>query len=170
VDVTPLIGFGALLVAVVVTVIIVARGRRLREKEFGRWLDGYRASTAEPETEPQRLRELWTADLRTRDIAQRRVAFAQQNPDYVIGTDENGAPLLAPVPPPRNNILAVLSLIFCIGGSFLGLIFGHIALAQIKARGEGGRGYAIAGLTIGYSFIGLVLLVGLMAFVVSASR
>lgn len=169
-ETTTLFGLGLLVVLGSFAIIMVARGRRLREKEFERWLDGYRASNAELETDPARLRELWTTDLHTRDLAQRQFAFARQNPEYVIGTDERGAPILAPVLPPRTNTLAILSLIFCIGGSVLGLIFGHIALSQIKAKGEGGRGYAIAGLTIGYSFIGLAVLVGVMAFVISSNR
>lgn len=51
----------------------------------------------------------------------------------------------------------VVSLVSCGFGSILGVIFGHIAMSQIKRNGDQGRGLAIAGLVIGY--LGLVLLV-----------
>ena len=42
----------------------------------------------------------------------------------------------------------------------LGIIFGHIALSQIKRTGENGRGMAIAGLVIGYlSLAGIAIMV-----------
>ncbi|OJZ64175.1 DUF4190 domain-containing protein [Mycolicibacterium diernhoferi] len=40
----------------------------------------------------------------------------------------------------------------------LGIVFGHIALSQIKRSGEDGRGLAIAGLVIGYIFTAVALL------------
>ena len=42
----------------------------------------------------------------------------------------------------------------------LGIIFGHIALSQIKRTNEQGRGMAIAGLVIGYlSLAGIIVFV-----------
>jgi peptidyl-prolyl cis-trans isomerase B (cyclophilin B) len=60
----------------------------------------------------------------------------------------------------------VVSLICC---APLGVIFGHIAIGQIKKTGEGGRGLAIAGLIIGY--IGIVggLLFWIIAVAASSS-
>lgn len=52
--------------------------------------------------------------------------------------------------PAKTNTLAIVSLISSFFVSLLGVIFGHIALSQIKRTGEGGRGLAIAGLVIGY--------------------
>jgi hypothetical protein len=43
-------------------------------------------------------------------------------------------------------------------GSLLAVIFGHIALSQINKRGGGGRGFAIAGLIIGYISMGIFLI------------
>ena len=47
--------------------------------------------------------------------------------------------------PPGTNGLAIASLIssivVCGIGSILGVIFGHIALSQIKRTGEGGKGW-----------------------------
>ena len=44
-------------------------------------------------------------------------------------------------------------------GSVLALIFGYIALGQIKQRQQGGRGLAIAGITLGWIGIALLALV-----------
>lgn len=55
-----------------------------------------------------------------------------------------------PPPTPRStNGFAIASLIFgVLGGVLLSVIFGIIALKQIKTRGQGGRGMAIAGLVL----------------------
>jgi hypothetical protein len=44
-------------------------------------------------------------------------------------------------------------------GSVLALIFGYIALGQIKQLQQGGRGLAIAGITLGWIGIALLALV-----------
>jgi len=49
-----------------------------------------------------------------------------------------------------TNVLAIVALVFGVGGSFLGVIFGHIALAQIERTGERGRKQALAGVILGY--------------------
>jgi hypothetical protein len=73
-------------------------------------------------------------------------------------------------PVATTNGLAVASLIsgfFWLGwfGSFLAVIFGHIALGQIKASGgrQQGDGFAIAGLVLGYLGLATLLLVVLVA-------
>jgi hypothetical protein len=58
-----------------------------------------------------------------------------------------------------TNGLAIASLIFAFVFPIVGVILGHIALNQIKQTGQEGRGLAIAGLAIGYSFIGLGLII-----------
>jgi hypothetical protein len=69
-------------------------------------------------------------------------------------------------PPTRaTNGLAVASLVLGVLwlwwlGSVLAVVLGHTALAQIRSRGENGRGMAIAGLTLGY--VGLA--VGILSF------
>ena len=74
-------------------------------------------------------------------------------------TPPPAAPAPAPVYTPRApmNGLAVASLISGVLwmmwiGSALAIVFGHVALGQIKRSGgrEGGRGVAIAGLALGY--------------------
>lgn len=54
---------------------------------------------------------------------------------------------------PRTNTLAILALIFGLLGSLLGVIFGHIALNQIRRTGEAGEGLAKAGLVFGYLWL-----------------
>ena len=70
-----------------------------------------------------------------------------------------------PPPPPRQggtNGFAIASLIFgLLGGILLSVIFGFVALSQIKKRGQGGRGLAIAGISIS-----AVWLLGILALVV----
>jgi VIT1/CCC1 family predicted Fe2+/Mn2+ transporter len=77
------------------------------------------------------------------------------------------APPIAPAPAgPTTNGLAVASLtasIVWLGwlGSIAAIIFGHVALGQIKRSGgrETGTGLALAGLVLGYCGIGLLLIV-----------
>ena len=85
------------------------------------------------------------------------------------------APVSAPQPAPGafppatyaysrpTNSLAVASLVSGILswllcpflGAVLAVIFGHVARGQIKQRGEGGGGMAVAGLVLGYLNLGL---------------
>src|SRR6188472_3242299 len=52
---------------------------------------------------------------------------------------------------PKTNVLGIVSLVTSILGlSIVGVITGHIALSQIKKRGEGGHGLALAGTIIGW--------------------
>ena len=60
----------------------------------------------------------------------------------------------------KTNVLAFVSLVTSILGlgilgygiifGIAGVITGHIGLAQIKKKGQSGRGVAIAGLVVGY--------------------
>jgi hypothetical protein len=64
-----------------------------------------------------------------------------------------------------TNGMAIASLVcsllgwLCVIGPILGLVFGFIALNQIKRTGQGGRGLALAGIIIGVLVIvaGIVL-------------
>jgi len=55
-----------------------------------------------------------------------------------------------PAPSVGTNLTAILALVFCVGGGLVGVIFGHIALSQIKRTGERGRGLALAATILGY--------------------
>lgn len=68
-----------------------------------------------------------------------------------------------PQPAPTNS-MAIASLVCSFLFAPLGIVFGHISLSQIKRNGEEGRGFAIAGLVIGY----VVTVMTIVALVFSA--
>ncbi|MGH9465875.1 MAG: DUF4190 domain-containing protein [Terriglobales bacterium] len=90
-------------------------------------------------------------------------------------------PAFAPAPPApasaaptrvESNGLAIASLVLGILwfywlGSILAVVFGHVALAQIRRSGGSstGRGMAIAGLVLGY--VGIAFLILIIVFAVS---
>ncbi len=89
------------------------------------------------------------------------------------GTADLPPPHISGAGPAKINGFAVASLVLGILwvwfiGSLLAVIFGHIALGQIKraADAERGRGLAIAGLVLGYLGIGLLVL-GIIAFLIA---
>jgi hypothetical protein len=98
-----------------------------------------------------------------------------QTPQYGQYPQYGGAPGGQYGAPTRTNPLAIAALICGIGQILLGLlagipgiILGFIALNQIKAKGEGGRGMAIAGIVLG--FVGLALFLILIIAIVAASH
>jgi hypothetical protein len=73
-------------------------------------------------------------------------------------------PVFVPVQTQQTNGLAIASLILGLLwlsglGSILAVILGHVALHQIRVRGEGGRGLAIAGAIIGWVGVAVVIAV-----------
>ena len=54
--------------------------------------------------------------------------------------------------------MAIAALVSAFVVAPLGIVFGHIALSQIRRSDEDGRGLPIAGLVLGYVFTGLYLL------------
>ena len=94
--------------------------------------------------------------------------YASPYPPY------GGPPGAYPYPPPGQypqpypayrptNGMAVASLVLGIIwiywlGSILALIFGYIARKQIRERGEGGDGLAIAGIVLGWIGVGALVL------------
>lgn len=78
--------------------------------------------------------------------------------------------------PQSTNGMAIASLvcsisgfiIFPLIGAVLGVIFGHIALKQIKVSQEQGHGMALAGLVMGYIQIALLVLFILLLVVLIA--
>ena len=66
--------------------------------------------------------------------------------------------------PQTTNGLAIASMVLGIlwlywVGSILAVIFGFVAMGQIKQRNQGGRGMATAGLILGFIGIGTLVLV-----------
>jgi hypothetical protein len=83
-----------------------------------------------------------------------------------------------PAPTPVHNVVqpqasgsngfAVASMIFgLLGGGLLAIIFGHIALSQLKRNPQSGKGMAITGLVLGY--LGLAAVVILFIALASAA-
>lgn len=78
------------------------------------------------------------------------------------------------LPVPGWNGLAIASMILGIVwvywiGSILAVIFGHIALHQIRRDGTRGRGMAIAGLVLGYLGIAVIVLILILGLATSGS-
>ncbi|BBY41440.1 hypothetical protein MMAN_55740 [Mycobacterium mantenii] len=65
-------------------------------------------------------------------------------------------PAPAPYRPPINT-LATLSLIFAFLFAPVGVVLGHLGLAQIRRTGELGRDRALVGVTLSYIFIALAI-------------
>jgi hypothetical protein len=102
---------------------------------------------------------------------------------YALPPPPAQAPWPAPYPPPYyppypvyvaappTNGLAIAALVLGIVwvywvGSILAVIFGHIALSQIRRTGQGGRGMAVAGLVLGYIglfFLAVVIVLSVVA-------
>jgi Domain of unknown function (DUF4190)/Domain of unknown function (DUF1707) len=138
---------------------------------------GLRASDADRESTVGRLRVAAMEGRLDADELAQRVSAAYQAKwcaelDRLVA-DVTPAPVAAPVGPPqfvrsvsRTNGFAIASLVFaCLWmawmGSLAAVVSGHVALSQIRARGQAGKGLAVAGLTIGYLQL-LVLAVALL--------
>ncbi|MCX6502401.1 MAG: DUF4190 domain-containing protein [Microbacterium sp.] len=75
---------------------------------------------------------------------------------------------------PKTNTLAIVSLISSLAGvvivayigQIVGIITGHMALHQIKERGENGRGLALAGVIVGYVSLALYIVLGIVFIVI----
>lgn len=78
--------------------------------------------------------------------------------------------------PTRVNGLAIAGMVLGIIwiywiGSILAIIFGHISLNQIrKDPRQGGRGFAIAAVALGWTGIGILCLFIVVAILASASQ
>lgn len=74
--------------------------------------------------------------------------------------------------PGQRNTLALVSMILGIAGfvtsitAIGAIVTGHMALSQIKKRGDEGRGMALTGLILGYVVVALTILTIILLFVV----
>jgi hypothetical protein len=78
----------------------------------------------------------------------------------------------AGLPPRATNGLAVASLVLGIlwvywVGSLLALVFGYVALIQIRERNQGGHGLAVAGVVLGWIGTGIGLFTVVTALIVA---
>ena len=67
-------------------------------------------------------------------------------------------PRSAVVEPVRHNLFAILSFAAAFLVPVAGIVFGHVSLRQIARTREAGRGFALAGLWIGYAAVALTAL------------
>lgn len=91
-----------------------------------------------------------------------------QPPQYgqpTYGQPGFGAPGYGPPGKTGTNGFAIAALVFgIIGGILLAVIFGFIALSQIKKTGQAGRGLAIAGLVLAALYtIGVIIIIAVAA-------
>ncbi len=57
-----------------------------------------------------------------------------------------------------TNTFALISIITAFISPIAAVVFGHLALGQIKRNGDAGRGLALTGLIIGYSYFAFIAL------------
>ncbi len=84
------------------------------------------------------------------------------------------APTYGPAVKPPPNGFAIVSLILGIAwlywiGSILALVFGYVAIIQIRQNRESGRGLAIAGIVLGWIGVGIGLLILIGSFVAAVT-
>ncbi len=65
----------------------------------------------------------------------------------------------SPSPQSGTNGFAIAAFVCSFFFAILGIIFGHIALSQIKKTGQSGKGLATAGLIISYVSIAFIFLI-----------
>lgn len=87
----------------------------------------------------------------------------------VVGYTPDGQAITADralgMKPEGTNSMAITSLITGLTIAPLGIIFGHIALSQIKRTGQDGKGMAIAGLVLGYVALASWIIVAIVVIV-----
>ena len=52
---------------------------------------------------------------------------------------------------PTNGLAIAALVVSILGFSIVGVVLGHIAISQVRARNERGSGLAVAGLVLGYA-------------------
>lgn len=79
-----------------------------------------------------------------------------------------GAIRPATVEQPQFNRLAIVALVLGIVGGALALVFGHIAMAQIRHSGERGMSMARGATILGYMWLGIEVVI--VISIVSSAR
>lgn len=110
-------------------------------------------------------------EARVQQITLWEAAYADAHPGQPIPAmplppAAPGGSVAAPYYSQHTNTMAILALIFGLGGGLLGIIFGHVARSQIRRTGERGAGLATAGLVFGY--LGLVATIVIVIVYVAA--
>lgn len=85
-------------------------------------------------------------------------------------TPTPGAPQYYAPQRPTSGLAITALVLGIVGGAILAVIFGHVALNDIKRTGKEGKGMAIAGLVLGYIETAFwVLIIGLFVIGAAAS-
>lgn len=58
----------------------------------------------------------------------------------------------------HTNTFAVIAVILAFIQPIAGIIFGHMAMGQIKRNGDSGRGLALTGLILGYIYLAFIVI------------
>lgn len=58
----------------------------------------------------------------------------------------------------HTNAFAVVAIILAFIQPIAGIVFGHLALGQIKRNGDSGRGLALTGLILGYLYVAFIVM------------
>lgn len=82
----------------------------------------------------------------------------QHMPTPAAKQDRSYQAAIQPTTLAYTNTFALLAILFAFIAPLVGIIFGHIALKQIKRNGDAGRGIGLTGLIISYVFVGVIVL------------
>jgi hypothetical protein len=112
----------------------------------------------------------WGFDVLGAAVGRKADDAAGPQPAPVQGVSGYPQPFAYPMyqPVPQTNSMAITALVCSLVLAPLGIVFGHVALSQIKRTGEEGRGLAISGLLIGYITTALLVVSFLFILVLSA--
>lgn len=93
-----------------------------------------------------------------RSVTEDQIAARHNNgnmvPVYFPPATPGGQPVMGYTPREQStNVFAILALAFGLGGGVLGIIFGLIALSQIRRSGDDGIGMAVTGIICGSLWI-----------------
>src|SRR5690606_24683667 len=84
-------------------------------------------------------------------------SVSQAGPPAPQATSTLGATTLA-----TTNTYALISIILAFISPLAAIVFGHMALSQIKRNGDAGRGIALTGTIIGYAYFAVLALLIVM--------
>ena len=83
---------------------------------------------------------------------------SHEHQPYAPQSGQTPAAIRQPTTLGYTNTFALLAMLFAFIAPLAGIIFGHIALRQIKRNGDAGRGIGLTGLILSYAAIAVILL------------
>lgn len=83
-------------------------------------------------------------------------------PNYPTSAQQ-APPVQTPTAQPTTlaytNTFALLAIFFAFISPIAGIVFGHLALGQIKRNGDAGRGIGLTGLILSYASVAVIMLI-----------